>query len=99
MPGVTFQTSSGHRGAAFARSIGASWVFSYGIRAKAKRYQATHSFLFMKADGDPLPDITCLTDDGIISPSRGSSLRLRIDQGGHGLRRSRTGQGQVRCLT
>jgi NADPH:quinone reductase-like Zn-dependent oxidoreductase len=35
----------------------------------------------------------------IHSASRGSSLPLRIDQGGHGLRRSRTRQGQGRRLT
>src|SRR5438552_1296425 len=61
--------------AAFARSIGASWVLrtivgvlSYGIRAKAKRRQAKYSFLFMRANGDQLTGITALIDDGIIRP-------------------------------
>jgi hypothetical protein len=45
---------SGPPDAAFARSIGASWVLrmimgalSYGITAKAQRRQAHYSFLFM----------------------------------------------------
>src|SRR5436309_2764726 len=66
---------SGPPDAAFARSIGASWilrmimdVLSSGIRAKARRRQANYSFLFMKASGDQLTEITSLIDDGIIRP-------------------------------
>jgi alcohol dehydrogenase len=66
---------SGPPDAAFARSIGASWVLSmvmgvlsYGIRAKAKRRQARYSFLFMKANGDQLTKLTSLIDDKIIRP-------------------------------
>jgi NADPH:quinone reductase-like Zn-dependent oxidoreductase len=61
--------------AAFARSIGASWVvrlitgaLSYGIRAKAKRRRAHYSFLFMRANGGQLTEITSLIDDGVIRP-------------------------------
>src|SRR5947208_15091422 len=66
---------SGPPDAAFARSIGASWVLrmimgvlSYGIRAKAKHRQAQYSFLFMRANGGQLTEITSLIDDGIIRP-------------------------------
>ena len=66
---------SGPPDAAFARSIGASWVLrmiigvlSSGITAKAKRRHAKYSFLFMRANGDQLTEITSLIDDGIIRP-------------------------------
>ena len=41
---------------------------SYGIRAKAQRRQAKYSFLFMRANGDQLTEITSLIDHGIIRP-------------------------------
>ena len=66
---------SGPPDAAFARSIGASWIvrlivpaLSYGIRAKARRRQAHYSFLFMRANGGQLTEITSLIDAGIIRP-------------------------------
>jgi NADPH:quinone reductase-like Zn-dependent oxidoreductase len=43
-------------------------ALSYGITAKARRHQATYSFLFMRANGDQLTEITSLIDDGIIRP-------------------------------
>jgi len=56
-------------------AIGASWALSvimgflsYGIRAKAKRRQVRDSFLFMRASGAQLSEITSLIDDGIIRP-------------------------------
>jgi NADPH:quinone reductase-like Zn-dependent oxidoreductase len=74
-PGGQLISISGPPDAAFARSIGASWVLrmmmgvlSYGIRSKAKRRQAHYSFLFMRANGDQLSEITSLIDDGIIRP-------------------------------
>ena len=74
-PGGQLISISGPPDAAFARSIGASWalrvimgVLSYGIRAKAKRRQVHYSFLFMRASGDQLTEITSLIDDGIIRP-------------------------------
>jgi len=74
-PGGQLISISGPPDAAFARSIGASWVLrmilgalSYGIRSKAKRRQARYSFLFMRANGDHLSEITSLIDDGIIRP-------------------------------
>ena len=74
-PGGQLISISGPPDAAFARSIGASWVLrmimgalSYGITAKAKRRNARYSFLFMRANGGQLTEITSLIDDGIIRP-------------------------------
>jgi NADPH:quinone reductase-like Zn-dependent oxidoreductase len=74
-PGGQLISISGPPDAAFARSIGASWVLrmimsalSYGIRAKAKRRDAHYSFLFMRANGGQLTEITALIDAGIIRP-------------------------------
>lgn len=74
-PGGQLISISGPPDAAFARSIGASWVLrmamgvlSYGITTKAKRCQVEYSFLCMRADGDQLTEITSLIDDGIIRP-------------------------------
>jgi NADPH:quinone reductase-like Zn-dependent oxidoreductase len=74
-PGGQLISISGPPDAAFARSIGASWVLrtimgllSYGIRTKAKRRHVHYSFLFMRADGDQLTEITSLINDGIIHP-------------------------------
>ena len=66
---------SGPPDAAFARSIGASWVLrmimgvlSYRITAKATGRHAQYSFLFMRANGSQLTEITSLINDGIIRP-------------------------------
>jgi NADPH:quinone reductase-like Zn-dependent oxidoreductase len=74
-PGGQLISISGPPDAAFARNIAASWVLrmimgvlSYRIRAKAKRRQAHYSFLFMRANGGQLSEITALIDDGIIRP-------------------------------
>jgi NADPH:quinone reductase-like Zn-dependent oxidoreductase len=74
-PGGQLISISGPPDAAFARNIRASWVLrvimgalSYGIRAKARRRHAQYSFLFMRANGRQLTEITSLIDDGIIRP-------------------------------
>ena len=74
-PGGQLISISGPPDAAFARSIGASWVLrmimgalSHGIAAKATRRQAHYSFLFMRANGGQLTAITSLIDEGIIRP-------------------------------
>ena len=74
-PGGQIISISGPPDAAFARTIGASWalrmimgVLSYGVTTKAKRLQARYSFLFMRANGDQLAEITSLIDDGFIRP-------------------------------
>jgi alcohol dehydrogenase len=43
-------------------------ALSYGIRAKAKPRQAHYSFLFVRANGRQLTEITSLIDAGIIRP-------------------------------
>ncbi len=74
-PGGQLISISGPPDAAFARSVGAPWVLrmimgvlSYRIAAKAKRHQVQYSFLFMRADGNQLTEITSLIDDGVIRP-------------------------------
>jgi alcohol dehydrogenase len=74
-PGGQLISISGPPDAAFARSIGASWVMrmimgalSYRITAKAKGRHAQYSFLFMRANGSQLTEITSLIDAGIIRP-------------------------------
>jgi NADPH:quinone reductase-like Zn-dependent oxidoreductase len=74
-PGGQLISISGPPDAAFARSIGASFVLrmvtgalSYRIRAKAHRRQIHYSFLFMRASGAQLTGIASLIDDGIIRP-------------------------------
>ena len=59
----------------FAENIGLSWIFklimkmlSLGVKNKAKRLGVNYSFLFMKADGNQLTEITKLINDGIIKP-------------------------------
>jgi alcohol dehydrogenase len=74
-PGGQLISISGPPDAAFARSIGASWILrlimgalSYGIRAKAKRRQVRYSFLLMRAHGGQLSEVTSLIEDGFIRP-------------------------------
>src|SRR6266705_2864280 len=74
-PGGQLISISGPPDAGFARNIGASLVLrmimsalSYGITAKAKRRHAQYSFLFMRANGGQLTEITSLIDDGSIRP-------------------------------
>ena len=43
-------------------------ALSYRITAKAKGRHAQYSFLFMRANGSQLTEITSLIDDGIIRP-------------------------------
>src|SRR5204862_4587948 len=74
-PGGQLISISGPPDAAFARSIGASWLvrmiigaLSYRITAKAKRRHAHYSFLFMRANGGQLTEITSLVEAGVIRP-------------------------------
>jgi NADPH:quinone reductase-like Zn-dependent oxidoreductase len=72
-PGGKLISISGPPDADFAKQIGASWVLrlvmgflSRGIRNKAKRRGATYSFLFMRASGDQLREITSLIESGRV---------------------------------
>jgi NADPH:quinone reductase-like Zn-dependent oxidoreductase len=74
-PGGQLISISGPPDTAFARSVGTSWVLrtitgvlSYGIRARARRRHVNYSFLFMRANGEQLTEITALIDAGIIRP-------------------------------
>lgn len=66
---------SGPPDPAFGEEIRASWLvksiirlLSFGIREKAKRSKVSFSFLFMKANGGQLREITALIDSGAIRP-------------------------------
>jgi NADPH:quinone reductase-like Zn-dependent oxidoreductase len=74
-PGGKLISLSGPPDPAFAKDIGASWILrqvirllSYRIRNKAKRHRVSYSFLFMKANGDQLREITSLIESGVIRP-------------------------------
>jgi NADPH:quinone reductase-like Zn-dependent oxidoreductase len=72
-PGGALVSISGPPDPAFAEEIGARWyvrpimgVLSFGARRKAKRLNVRFSFLFMRANGDQLSEITSLIDQGVI---------------------------------
>lgn len=74
-PGGKLISISGPPDPAFARELGKPWtlgpvmrVLSHRIRKAAKRRQISYSFLFMRASGDQLREITSLIDAGIIKP-------------------------------
>lgn len=59
----------------FARAIGAAWfvkialsLLSYGIRKRAKKAGVNYSFLFMKANGKQLQEISKLVKQNVIRP-------------------------------
>ncbi|GGE39925.1 NADPH:quinone reductase-like Zn-dependent oxidoreductase [Pedobacter psychrotolerans] len=66
---------SGQPTADFAKTIGAPWfvrlilfLISSGIRRNAKKLDVDYSFLFMKANGKQLNDITKLIEQGVLRP-------------------------------
>lgn len=66
---------SGPPDLAFARSIGLNWflqqvtrLLSLGIRRKARRRGIDYSFIFMRAQGKQLGQITALIESGVIKP-------------------------------
>ena len=74
-PGGKVISISGPPDPEFAKEIGSSWfvklvmrLLSYRIRKKAKRLKVSYSFLFMRANGDQLREITSLIDSGVIRP-------------------------------
>jgi NADPH:quinone reductase-like Zn-dependent oxidoreductase len=74
-PGGKLISISGPPDPRFAREIGKPWilrpvthVLSHRIRKMAKRRQISYSFLFMRANGDQLREITSLIDAGVIDP-------------------------------
>ena len=74
-PGGKLISISGPPDPAFATDIGSGWllrqlmgVLSYRIRKQARRHRVSYSFLFMKANGAQLREITSLIDAGTIRP-------------------------------
>ena len=74
-PGGKLISISGPPDATFAKERGLNWfvqqlmrLLSFGIRKKAKKRGVSYSFVFMRANGEQLSEITSLIDDGIIRP-------------------------------
>ncbi|WP_322749852.1 MULTISPECIES: NADP-dependent oxidoreductase [unclassified Frankia] len=74
-PGGTVISVAGPPDPTYARELGANPVIrlaiaalSFRIRRRARRHQVTYSFLFVKASGDQLRELTALIDAGIIRP-------------------------------
>lgn len=73
--GGTLVSISGPPDPSFAKGIGAPWfvgaivrLLSSGVRKKATQRGLTYSFLFMRANGHQLRDITRLIEAGAIRP-------------------------------
>jgi NADPH:quinone reductase-like Zn-dependent oxidoreductase len=74
-PGGKIISISGPPDPAFGRQINANWFLkialqflSAGIRKKAKRRGVNFSFLFMRAQGEQLSQITKLIESGVVKP-------------------------------
>lgn len=74
-PGGKLISISGPPDAAFAKELGANWMLqqlmgllSYRIRKKARSHDVSYSFLFMRANGSQLREISSLIDSGAIRP-------------------------------
>lgn len=74
-PGGKLISISGPPDVAFAKENGSNWflqqvmrLLSFGIRKKAKRSRVSYSFVFMRANGGQLHEITSLIEAGIIRP-------------------------------
>jgi NADPH:quinone reductase-like Zn-dependent oxidoreductase len=74
-PGGKLISISGPPDPDFAKEIKAPWLvtlimrlLSAGVRKKAKRLHVGYSFLFMRAQGDQLSQITSLIESGVIKP-------------------------------
>lgn len=74
-PGGMLISLSGPPDPDFAKEIGLSWMIrqvmrflSYRVRKNAKQQQVRYSFLFMRASGEQLREITSLINAGIIRP-------------------------------
>jgi len=74
-PGGRLISISGPPDPDFARELGLPWLLglvmrmlSYRIRKKAKSHGASYSFVFMRAEGTQLREISHLIDTGAIRP-------------------------------
>jgi NADPH:quinone reductase-like Zn-dependent oxidoreductase len=75
-PGGTLISLTGPPTAVLAKELGLGWHFqvlmnllSFSVRRIAKKQQVKFKFLFMKADGKALSEITKLIEVGIIKPT------------------------------
>jgi NADPH:quinone reductase-like Zn-dependent oxidoreductase len=102
-PGGTVVSITGPPDPAFAKKIGANPVIrlaiaalSFRIRRHARRRQVTYSYLFLKASGDQLRELTTLIDAGIIRPVVDSVLDFeRTREALAHLEQGRTKAGKV----
>lgn len=74
-PGGQLISISGPPTPEFARAQGLSWglqqvmrLLSYGIRRKAAKKGVNYSFVFMRANGEQLSEISRLIESGVIKP-------------------------------
>lgn len=74
-PGAKLISISGPPDAAFAKANGSGWLLQWvmrflsaRIRRKARRRGVAYSFLFMRASGEQLNQITALIEEGSIRP-------------------------------
>jgi NADPH:quinone reductase-like Zn-dependent oxidoreductase len=74
-PGGTLISLTGPPTPEFSKQLGLPWhlkfitkLLSLGVKKKAKKLNVNFIFLFMKADGKQLSEITTLINDGIIKP-------------------------------
>jgi NADPH:quinone reductase-like Zn-dependent oxidoreductase len=74
-PGGMLISISGPPDPAFAKQIRANWIIgllmrllSYRVVKQANRYNVSYSFLFMRANGRQLGEITSLIEAGVIRP-------------------------------
>ncbi|ROM67386.1 NADPH:quinone oxidoreductase [Pseudomonas brassicacearum] len=74
-PGGQLISISGPPTPQFAQEQGLSWglrqvmrLLSYGIRSKARKRGISYTFVFMRANGRQLREITALVESGVIQP-------------------------------
>ncbi|WP_404936982.1 NADP-dependent oxidoreductase [Pseudomonas sp. JDS08PS003] len=74
-PGGQLISISGPPTVQFAQQQGLAWplqqvmrLLSFGIRRKARKLDVSYAFVFMRADGAQLQQITALIEAGIIKP-------------------------------
>jgi NADPH:quinone reductase-like Zn-dependent oxidoreductase len=100
-PGGRLISISGPPDPAFGDEIAAPWFVKPVLRAgsastrrRAQRLGVGYSFLFMRANGTQLTEITSSIDAGIIHPVLGRVFPFASTKRSHRLRRIRTRQGQ-----
>lgn len=74
-PGGKLISISGPPDPEFGKEIGAGWFMrtmmgflSWGVKRRARRLNVDYSFLFMRASGSQLSELTSLVDSGVVRP-------------------------------